>query len=246
MNMKKRLGRYYNWRASTYSELDEPGTIVSYVRSVGIKDHMKIINPKQDDKILDVGCGTGRFLAHFPKTNAIGVDFSLNMLMEAKKTGVALVCGDAEHLPFKDDSFDVVHSAGLMGVFKSKKIVEEMARVTHPGKHIYVSFPVTLSASGLVALLFLKLGRGKYNPSLFDCWYTEKDIATLFPKSLDVEGIMRLGWEFPFQRFFLRFKSRRLTKLFALLEKSLRNKPILKFLCARSLVKARKMTASKP
>ncbi len=240
MNMKKRIGEYYNRRAATYSELDAPNTIVSYVRSVGIRDHLEVINPEQDDKILDVGCGSGRFLTHFPKANTIGVDFSLNMVKEAKKTGVALVCGDAEHLPFKDNSFDIVHSAGLMGVFRSKKIIDEMVRVTHPGKCIYVSFPATLSVSGLTALLFLKLSRGKYNPSLFDCWYTEKDIATQFPRNLGVEEIMRLGWEFPFQRFFLRLKSRKLVRAFAFLEKYLRNKPILKFFCARFLVKARK------
>jgi len=246
MNMKKRLERYYNRRAATYSELDEPDTIVSYVRSVGIRDHLEVINPEQDDKILDVGCGSGRFLTHFPKANTVGVDFSLSMLKGAKKACVALVCGDAEHLPFKDNSFDIVHSAGLMGVFRSKKIIEEMTRVTHPGKHIYVSFPVTLSASGLIALLFLKLSRGKYNPSLFDCWYAQRDVVALFPESMEVAEIMRMGWEFPFQRFFLHVKSKRLMKFFAFLEKRLRNKPILKFFCARFVVKARKRTASKP
>lgn len=246
MNMKKRLERYYNRRAATYSELDEPDTIVSYVRSVGIRDHLEVINPEQDDKILDVGCGSGRFLTHFPKANTVGVDFSLSMLKGAKKAGVALVCGDAEHLPFKDNSFDIVHSAGLMGVFRSRKIIEEMTRVTHPRKCTYVSFPAALSVSGLIALLFQKLSGGKYNPSLFDCWYTEKNIATLFPKGLEVEEIMRLGWEPPFQRFFLHFKSKKLVRAFALLEKHLRNKPILKIFCARFLVKARKKAASKP
>jgi len=230
MNMKKRLERYYNWRAETYPELDEPDSIVSYVRHVGIRDHLEAINPGQNDRILDVGCGTGRFLSHFPKTNTVGVDFSLNMLRGAKKTGAALVCGDAEHLPFKDNSFDIVHSAGLMGVFRSKKIIDEMARVLHPGKRLYISFPAAPSASGLIAILFLKLSMGKYNPSLFDCWYTEKDIATLFPDGLEIEEIMRMGWEPPFQSFFLCVKSKKLVRAFA----------FLKFFGARFVVKARK------
>lgn len=238
--MKKTLERYYDQRAASYFDLDEPETIVSCVRSVGVKDHMKIINPKPDDKILDVGCGTGRFLARFPKTDTIGVDLSLNMLKEAKKIGVALVCGDAEHLPFKDESFDVVHSAGLMGVFRSGKVLEEMARVVRDGRYMYVSFPTVHSLSGLIAQLILKVSRGKYNPSLFDYWYTRKDIYAMFPPNTKVEEVIRLGWELPFQRMFKGLRSRNLSKLFIYLEKRLRDMSVFRFFCARLLVKAKK------
>jgi ubiquinone/menaquinone biosynthesis C-methylase UbiE len=52
---------------------------------------------------------------------------------------VPLVRGDAESLPFKDSAFDVVHSTGLLGICRSKKILEEAARVTkEQGRVIYI------------------------------------------------------------------------------------------------------------
>jgi SAM-dependent methyltransferase len=59
--------------------------------------------------VLDIGCGTGRFLAQLaPLAKAWGVDASPEMLDVARtRTGVAgLKLGTAEQLPFKDGWFE--------------------------------------------------------------------------------------------------------------------------------------------
>ena len=53
-------------------------------------------------KILDLGCGDGRFLDYA----YLGVDFSKGMLEEAKRKGKFLVRASLSHLPFGDESFD--------------------------------------------------------------------------------------------------------------------------------------------
>jgi SAM-dependent methyltransferase len=60
-------------------------------------------------RVLDIGCGTGRFLAQLaPLAKAWGVDASPEMLDVARtRAGVAgLKLGTAEQLPFKDGWFE--------------------------------------------------------------------------------------------------------------------------------------------
>ncbi len=236
--MKERLEQYYTGRAETYSDLDEPRTIVACVRAIGINDHMELMALKSSDKILDVGCGTGRFLKPFSIASAFGIDLTPNMLKKAKSFNVPLTRGDAEFLPFKDSSFDIVHSAGLLGVYRSKEILEEAARVTKKQGRIFISFPAATSVSGLVTLFFMKF---KYNPSLLDYWYTKKEIKGMFPEGVKITNIYRLGFEPPFQRLYKNLESRKLSQLFLFLEKRLRDRPLFKYFGARFLVEGRKV-----
>ncbi|MCU0474893.1 MAG: class I SAM-dependent methyltransferase [Anaerolineae bacterium] len=66
-----------------------------------------------DERVLDVGCGYGAYYdrlsqAH-PNIDYFGLDQSLGMLAHHAAAGHGrLLVGDATHLPFPDDSFDVV------------------------------------------------------------------------------------------------------------------------------------------
>ena len=71
----------------------------------------------RDQRLLDVACGTGRFLAmlkqNYPRLPVTGVDLSAPYLRHAERdlaawSWVELVEGAAERLPFADESFDVV------------------------------------------------------------------------------------------------------------------------------------------
>ncbi len=65
--------------------------------------------------ILDNGCGTGRLSLLIPKDCiVIGSDVSLDMLREAKKRLKYLVRAQAEKLPFKDKTFDVVYTDSVL------------------------------------------------------------------------------------------------------------------------------------
>ncbi len=82
--------------------------------------HSEMISqvPKDSEAILDLGCGTGFFLAELclHHRGAVGLDISHAMLRVSDQyvPGAKLVTGDAERLPFHPASFDVVFCKGSL------------------------------------------------------------------------------------------------------------------------------------
>jgi len=91
-------------------------------------------------KLLDLGCGNGRLIEMLGQKTLndlqyTGVDFSENMLSEARKLhpNNNFILGDALNIPLKDNSFDVITSIAVLHHVPSKefrkKFFEECARV---------------------------------------------------------------------------------------------------------------------
>ena len=66
-------------------------------------------------RVLDVGCGTGLLFSHVAAEakTVVGVDVSIKLLRQAKKRAqefrnVHLVQADADHMPFKNNHFNIV------------------------------------------------------------------------------------------------------------------------------------------
>lgn len=103
-------------------------------------------------RALDVGTGTGRNLATLCGAGArfvTGVDLSLSMLRHSGGEWPR-VLGDAQSLPFRHDSFDVVTSSLMCGdVPDLAAWIAEASRVLAPGGHlIYSDFHPSWSVSG--------------------------------------------------------------------------------------------------
>jgi len=85
-------------------------------------------------KILDLGCGTGKLASFWKENNhnIIGVDISDKALSITKKFGIDSIKADGiKKLPFKDNTFDLVYSDGLLEHFKNPTpIIEEKFRVS--------------------------------------------------------------------------------------------------------------------
>jgi SAM-dependent methyltransferase len=95
------------------------------------------------DRVLDVGCGTGVFLEAVTKLGARphGLDASRALLRvaRARVPQAELRVGDAESLPFEDDSFDAV--TGFNSFFFADDMVaalREAGRVAKPGAPVLV------------------------------------------------------------------------------------------------------------
>lgn len=85
-----------------------------------------LIEPKKDETMLDVGCGTGVSMSVFD-CYIIGIDPSEEML---KNNPFESIKGYAESLPFTDNSFDYVISITAAQNFKNiEKAVAEIYRV---------------------------------------------------------------------------------------------------------------------
>lgn len=105
--------------------------------------------PGRAPHVLDVATGTGDLAITLATAGAarnarvVGIDFVASMIAAAAaKRGdrpVALLVGDALHLPFGDASFDAVTVAfGLRNMADYGAAIREMARVLRPGGRLIV------------------------------------------------------------------------------------------------------------
>lgn len=103
-----------------------------------------IVRDWQPQRILDLATGSGDLaltLRKFcPDTTIIGADFCHPMLLQARAKGVEnLVTADGLHLPFADNTFDVVTIAfGLRNMQSWADGLREMSRVLKDGGHVLV------------------------------------------------------------------------------------------------------------
>jgi demethylmenaquinone methyltransferase / 2-methoxy-6-polyprenyl-1,4-benzoquinol methylase len=107
---------------------------------------------KPGDRALDLCCGTGDIAFALAQRGAemTGLDFSEKMLEVAKsrsrksevrsqKENPQFIQGDAQQIPFPDNSFDIVTVGyGLRNLASWQKGLEEMIRVAKPGGRIVV------------------------------------------------------------------------------------------------------------
>lgn len=98
--------------------------------------------PKSPQRVLDAGCGTGVMGLLFAEMGhqVTGIDLSEAMVRKAQEKAYAqnlpveLGTGDAEHLPFRDASFDVVINRHLLWTLPHPEIaLEEWHRVIQKG-----------------------------------------------------------------------------------------------------------------
>lgn len=103
-------------------------------------------------KVLEVGCGTGRFLLELCKAGykVDGLDASPHMLKQCGEMikdrfpDPELTLGEAAKLPFPDNSYDFVYSIRLLNQTGSSgyalDVLTDMIRVAKPDGYILVEF----------------------------------------------------------------------------------------------------------
>jgi len=120
---------------------------------------LDLLDLSSEDRVLDVGCGTGfatvGLLERTPRVE--GLDQSVHQLEKAREkealTDVEFVRGDAENLPYADETFDAVWSSGSIEYWPSPvEALAEARRVTKPGGRVLVVGPRRPSNRALAAL----------------------------------------------------------------------------------------------
>lgn len=114
------------------------------------KNLVKWLKENQPQKILDVATGTGDLaiaIERETQSNIVGLDLSQQMLNvgieKIKALGLSrkieMMKGDAELLPFDDNTFDAVSCAfGVRNFENLEQGLKELRRVVKPEKSIYI------------------------------------------------------------------------------------------------------------
>ncbi len=151
--------------------------------------------------VLDVAAGTGNASIPAAKAGAqvTASDLTPELLdaglARAESEGLTLdwVQADAEHLPFEDESFDVVISSiGAMFAPHHQDTADELLRVCRPGGTIGL---LSWTPEGLVGVLFRTMGPfvpapppGVQPPPL---WGSEEHLSELFATRVDSRTLKR-------------------------------------------------------
>ncbi len=110
--------------------------------------HAEMIShvPPAARRILDLGCGTGFFLADLERLHpgAVGLDISHEMLKVSDQyvPDARLVTGDAERMPFQPNCFDVVFVKGSLHHTRDHVgFLKNCGAVLRPGGTLVMSEP---------------------------------------------------------------------------------------------------------
>jgi len=138
--MKEILSRRFSRFAETYEKWAIPQRetarkLVEFVKPAG--------------RILDVGCGTG-FVTSLIRdpSEVIGVDLSPGMARHYSRFHGPCIVGDAEALPFRDNSFDCVLSSFTLQWTSIRESVGEIIRVSGGSVGIAVPIEGSLKETG--------------------------------------------------------------------------------------------------
>jgi ubiquinone/menaquinone biosynthesis C-methylase UbiE len=136
--------------------------------------HVKVIREHLGElrgrRVLDVGCGKGRFARVFleqePEVEIWGLDISEEMLRHVP-AGIHTRAGSMTELPFEDGFFDGAYATeSLEHAVEIGKAVHEICRVVKPG--------------GRIAIIDKNAEQwGRLNTPEWEKWFTRKELEGL-------------------------------------------------------------------
>jgi SAM-dependent methyltransferase len=183
------------WAAGDYAAVAER------IDDVPPRDLLDRIHLHPGDDVLDVATGTGNIAlrAAAAGANVVGLDLTPELFatawrrMEEWDVAVDWVEGDAEELPYDDESFDVVLSVfGIQFAPRHDVVAHELSRVSRPGGQIGL---VNWTPEGQIGELFKIMGSYLPRPPAYasppPLWGNESYVRGVFAGS---------GIEFEFTR----------------------------------------------
>jgi ubiquinone/menaquinone biosynthesis C-methylase UbiE len=116
-------------------------------RHLYFESYMSLLEVKPGDSVLETSVGTGLNFKYLPRgVKLSGLDLSPEMLANCQNNlrrwqmDADLYLGNAESLPFTDNSFDVVFHVGGINFFNDRaRAIREMIRVAKPGSLLLIA-----------------------------------------------------------------------------------------------------------
>ena len=171
----------------------------------GAAEFVERLNLKPGMRVLDVACGSGNQSIPAARTGAAvtGVDIAPNLIEQARKWAadesfeIEFDEGDAENLPYADESFDVVMTMfGAMFAPRPERVSAELIRVCRPGGVIAMA---NWTPTGFIGQMFKIVGKHVAPPQNMPSPLLWGDEATVRER-LD-EGVSEISFERRFISF---------------------------------------------
>jgi short-subunit dehydrogenase/ubiquinone/menaquinone biosynthesis C-methylase UbiE/uncharacterized protein YbaR (Trm112 family) len=148
--LNQRFAQYYDWFSYVYASFSKLALFL--IGGSEKRMRREIIDRLEPSggRVLEVSIGPGvnlPYLVGQPGIGSVyGLDLSVGQLKQCRAYAqrqswdVDLFQGNAEGLPFKDETFDSVFHLGGINFFNDKKrAIDEMIRVARPGAKIVIS-----------------------------------------------------------------------------------------------------------
>lgn len=147
-------------------------------KTFSFRDHNALVSAAEQllggykgRKTLEVGSGRGidslrmaqkGAIVHLVDVTRQALEITLSIRSDVK-VNVCPIQADGEHLPFKDQSFDLVFSQGVMEhPGNNLKILQEQARVAKQNGYVLIDVPNKYSLQTPIRGIQLSLGRWPY------------------------------------------------------------------------------------
>ena len=146
-----------------------------------------------DNKVLDVGCGKGRYLKNLlsdrPDMQFFGVDISRSVIAEKTEGKIHWGEGSLTNIPFPDDSFAVTYACeSLEHAVDIESAIREMVRVTKPGGRVVI---IDKNADAL----------GTLEITPWEQWFDEEELANIMKGGCcEVQVLHDVNYEDYFQK----------------------------------------------
>lgn len=173
----------------------------------------QVIESRSVAQLLDLAPGPARLSAELkPPPLAVAMDFSPNMLREARRRTLAqgkewrLVQGDGYELPFAEESFDLVYSLRFIRRFdrpRRDKLYAEVKRVLRPAG-LFI-----MDAQNRAVALPYRVARGLEKYPVYDELFLRHELVS----ELEENGFGVIQLEGMIRRFALQFRLNRLRHL---------------------------------
>lgn len=190
-------GESQSWDSELY-ESDH-----GFVHEYG-QDVVDLLDPRTDERVLDLGCGTGHLTAEIgDRAESVGADVSAEMVAQAQETypDCSFVRADARTLPF-ESAFDAVFSnAAFHWIDDQDAVCASIHTALRPGGRLVVEFGGNGNVETIVNALEAELREAGYdvrNPwyfpsigeytSLLESHGFEVTFATLFDRPTELDG----------------------------------------------------------
>lgn len=176
INIYKMTSKDLNQVKQNYDRLSGFYDILSgRAESVIFQRAVDLLRLKMIDRLLDIGCGTGKGLIEFKKnypgkTLCFGVDISLKMCRRASQKQLETINSNALGLPIKASVFDAAIYSFSIEIIPEELInlaLDECFRILKPGGVVCIICMADMPSKNFISRLYL--WAHKRIPGMIDC-----------------------------------------------------------------------------